>query len=113
MSQHPDFFDKSIEEPDLEPLPEDIWAVSIKDPDGEMSTSPDAPHEWVFLRTIPYVGAILTKTSGPEPLSPLYRYRCRRCGLETVWCAWEDLKGDTDYLKESCTEILLRNTHEE
>ena len=110
MSQHPDFFDKSIEEPDLEPLPEDIWAVSIKDPEGEVSASPDAPHEWVFLKTVPYIS---DRTSGPEPPSPLYRYQCRRCGLETVCSAWENLEDDTDSLKESCTEILLRNTHEE
>jgi len=111
------FFD---EDPELDSgeLSDGIWAEVAPAPQGEMSPSEAAPHEWVALEQcaaeIPEISQWNARTSGPKgewaPVSvPTMRYRCRRCGREIACLIWE-----TPELPDGggeCTERMLTETH--
>jgi hypothetical protein len=86
------FFDEG-EDPG--PLSEDLWKIRTPDPVGEVSVSPTKEHEWMFL--------------GHAPAG--VSYQCRRCSLKITCSSFED-PNECDDPYESCTDMLLRGTHE-
>ncbi len=110
------FFD---EDPELDPgeLSDGIWAEVAPAPQGEMSPSEAAPHEWVAVGQRPEeireISEWNARTKGGEwrpAVVPTVRYRCRRCGQEISCLIWEtpDLPGGDG----ECTERMLEQTHD-
>jgi len=97
VDKDPFFDDSDPDELGLEPISDDIWAVDAKPPVEEISTAENSRHEWVRLndvacseieqaKKIVIYQLNLTgwrKTSGGTH-NPMFRYQCRRCGLETA-----------------------------
>lgn len=96
-------FDDTGEE--LEELPSDVWSVDVRPPEGDLSTSPSAKHEWVFIAKVATPGSDIENHS---------TYECRRCGLRIAINVWEDPNkyNPNEDPVGSCTEHMLRGTQE-
>jgi len=108
------FFDDSM--PDPGPPSEDLWVIQ-KDLPAEISAAENARHEWELTAREPGDGET-SRSAIPIEWASLarYQYRCRRCGLTIACPPWEDPFEDdgTEALQDqTCTELMLSNTHED